>query len=282
MSDLEPFADQFDDFERQLLRSTRKDVPTAGAASKTLVALGLAPTTAVVATAGAGAAAAAGRSLTVWSILKGLGVGALTGGALMVAADLAQRPEKQPLAPLSAPSHSMTAPTPRATRAAQPAPSSAADPQVDSGASASNLSNEVPSQQRRSDSLGVARASEPSRPALAPLSSVAAFAPQPSSEPAAAAPNAISIAEQVEIIDRARRALKDGRAREALADASAYSQRWPSGSLAIEAVIVRVEAELALGDRASAERDAQRVIDARPGSRYAARLRQLFSPPLAE
>jgi len=47
-------------------------------------------------------------------------------------------------------------------------------------------------------------------------------------------------------------------------------------------VVVRVEAELALGNRSAAERDARAAIAAHPGSRYAARLRTLFVPPLAE
>lgn len=92
----------------------------------------------------------------------------------------------------------------------------------------------------------------------------------------------MSIADQVDAIDRARRALKGGRASEALSEASAYVQRWPNGALAIEAQIVRVEAELALGDRASAERDARSVIATLPGTRYAERLRRLFTPPLVE
>jgi len=40
--------------------------------------------------------------------------------------------------------------------------------------------------------------------------------------------------------------------------------------------VLRVEAKLKLGDRASAVRDARALIDARPNSRYAARLRSLI------
>jgi hypothetical protein len=123
----------------------------------------------------------------------------------------------------------------------------------------------------------------PALPTTSPSSTpVAAFALAPSTDPAPDAPSVASIAEEVKTIDRARQALAAGRARDALNQANTYIARWPSGALAIEALILRVEAELAAGDRASAERDARALIAAHPGSRYASRVGALFSPPLSE
>ena len=80
MSEPKRFFDSCDDFERRLLRSVRNDAPAIGAASKTMVALGLNPA-GVAATAAAGVAARAfgARAGSALTVLKGLGVGLLVG-----------------------------------------------------------------------------------------------------------------------------------------------------------------------------------------------------------
>jgi hypothetical protein len=96
--------------------------------------------------------------------------------------------------------------------------------------------------------------------------------------PALAAPNAsASIASEVSTIDRARHALRDGRPSDALHDLDVYRAAWPSGVLATEAAVLRIEAHLALGDRASGIRAARAFLAANPKGRYAARVRELFN-----
>jgi len=277
MSEVEPFSDSCDDFELELLRSCRKDTPSVGAASKTLLALGL--TAPHAAAAGLTGAAVGARSLALWSVVKGVGIGLLVGGAIMT---VAVRPTpshtKAPvfLVPAPASGHVPSLPGHSAARADNSEAPSASPTVRAAGPSAI-----APAPARRADSP-VLDADTSNGSALAALpSGVAAFATEPTSK-ASTGPSEASIADQVETIDRARRALQGGRASEALGLATVYTQRWPNGSLQLEAVIVRVEAELALGERAAAERDARGVIRALPGSRYAARLRQLFSPPLSE
>lgn len=275
MAELEPFSESCDDFERALLRSTRRDAPAAGAATKTLLALGLVPTSAAAAAGGVSSSAAAGHSLAAWSILKGLAVGLLAGGGIVLVSDLAQDSARPPRdrAPMSLSSSAGT----RGVSAVAPPVVHAADQELPSPVVS-------PSAARRFDSKAAASANLPSNPDFAPLPRGEAAFPAPSGlEPTSERrANEDSLGEQVTVIDSARRALKSGRPSDALGYARNYDQRWPSGPLSIEAVIVRVEAELALGDRPSAEREARSVIAQLPGSRYASRVRRLFVPPLSE
>jgi hypothetical protein len=92
------------------------------------------------------------------------------------------------------------------------------------------------------------------------------------------APAPVSIAEEVALVDRARHALRQGRAGEAFDTLSLYQSRWPNGVLATEVLVLRVEAQLRLGQRTSAQRDARAFVAVHPQSRYATRLRELFAP----
>lgn len=86
-----------------------------------------------------------------------------------------------------------------------------------------------------------------------------------------------SLREQIEVIDRARSALRAGAPRAALAHLDTYGFRWPKGELALDAQVLRIEARFAAGDRAAARTEALAFIEARPESRYAARLRVLLA-----
>jgi hypothetical protein len=108
----------------------------------------------------------------------------------------------------------------------------------------------------------------------APLGSTASFdAPSPAStsEPSP------TLSEEVSALDAARRELTSGRARAALAAIDAYRARFPTGSLRTEATVLRVEALLGSGDRAGAEREANAIVRAAPGSRHAARVLDLLA-----
>ena len=93
-------------------------------------------------------------------------------------------------------------------------------------------------------------------------------------EPARAAPpgehanaNASSLREQIASIDGARAAMRAGEARRALATIEAFEHRYGSDApLLPEALLVRVQAHLALGERAHAERAARALIHDHPSS----------------
>ena len=122
------------------------------------------------------------------------------------------------------------------------------------------------------DSLDAARVNETEAPPHAPSAAPTASA----NRTVARMAPPVSIAEEVRTLDRARQALSGGRAREALNELERYQSQWPRGVFASEVLVLRVEAKLKLGDRASAEREARRLIDAQPKSRHAARLRALL------
>jgi hypothetical protein len=226
----------------------------------------------------------------VWSIFKGLGVGMLVGGAMMaVSSGLTQGPNALQPGARSTPVADDARSPPRHL---VPSDTSPAEPSVTIAAPASSTADHVTSAAKASQAVSRSEearvAANPNPAAYLPLpvapqpSAVAAFAAQPSAAPTLPHPSSVSIAEQVDVIERARGALKNGHASDALLLSNNYARRWPNGSLAIEAVVVRIEAELALGQRGAAERDARAVMKELPGSRYAARVSQLFSPPLAE
>ena len=298
MSELEPFLDGCDDFERTLLRSTRRDAPPAGALPKTLAALGLGASAITSATgAGAASAAVSAGSLRIWAVVvKALAVGMLAGTALTAVAvtvsDEPPRARPSVVVPMPRAPAAVVAPAAALVRAAVPMPAASEArgdiailpapaklnlaPNAGDGAHAAGVAREPELVAQALNSVSVSSLTPPAP--TPPATAVAAFAAV--SDPARELPAAASIAEEVKMLDRARRALAAGRASEAMNDANTYLARWPNGSLTIEAVIVRIESELAFGDRASAERDARGVIAAHPGSRYASRVSALFSPPL--
>lgn len=81
---------------------------------------------------------------------------------------------------------------------------------------------------------------------------------------------------EIAAMDRARQYLQRANASAALTELDDYRARWPHGVFALEAVVLRVQALLARGDRAGAERAARPVLTAQPQSRHAARLRALL------
>jgi len=274
-----------DAFERALLRSSQRDRPDAHALARTASALGVsAIALASAANAAAGAQGAASTVTTgiaaatsTITVLKALALGALVGAALSLGASVAfpgtpaaRRSAPAPLQRLAAgapsdfgavslpstePSPVLPEPSPVLPTPTLLGAPSAAVPQRSKPAEV--VAEGVP----RTEPVALSSAA-PSTPA------VARFASPPSS----------SMADEVAAIDRARRALRSGHTSDALRELARYREEFPSGVLTMESIILRVEAELKLGDRAAAERDAAKVIEAQPGSRYASRLRALFAP----
>lgn len=84
---------------------------------------------------------------------------------------------------------------------------------------------------------------------------------------------------EIAALDHARVALRDGDARGALREIAAYDAAFPSGEFAREATIVRVDALLAVGERAAAQRVARVYVERYPSSPAAPRLRRLVEEP---
>jgi hypothetical protein len=137
---------------------------------------------------------------------------------------------------------------------------------------------------------GAAPANAPPKPAPqvatpAPVSGglpeVAPTAPAaPHARPRATAPreHPSALGEQVSALDSARRALASGDAAAAIHQLDDYEARFPEGALFEEAEVLRVEALVAEGDHAAAERAGQRFLAAHPNSPHAARVRALIAP----
>ncbi|AKV03921.1 hypothetical protein AKJ09_10584 [Labilithrix luteola] len=94
-------------------------------------------------------------------------------------------------------------------------------------------------------------------------------------EPASTAPKAPAEELRLEIVqlDDVRRAASANQPREALRLLDVYAQRFPTGKLREEALVLRIEALHASGDQSSAEILAKRLFTNSPDTPYAARVR---------
>jgi hypothetical protein len=91
-------------------------------------------------------------------------------------------------------------------------------------------------------------------------------------EAAALAPGGV-LADQLAVLDAARGALADGSPQRALALLDTYARAYPSGQLALEAEVLRIDALAKSGRTALARSRAQAFLRQHPGSVLSARLR---------
>ena len=97
--------------------------------------------------------------------------------------------------------------------------------------------------------------------------------PQPRSSSSA---GSLGIQEQIVLVDRARAAVAAQQPATALAALDEYQRRFPGGVLAQEATLLRIDALLARGDRASAARLGRQFLERYPRSPMAARVKTLI------
>ncbi len=95
-------------------------------------------------------------------------------------------------------------------------------------------------------------------------------------QPAARTAGEASIQGQIDLIDRARNAVRAHQPAGALQAISEYHQRYPQGVLGQEAQLLRIEATLQQGDRATAERMFDAYEARYPSSALATRVRQML------
>jgi hypothetical protein len=106
--------------------------------------------------------------------------------------------------------------------------------------------------------------------------------PAPSGESAvvppasAVAPAAPKLEPEIVSLDLSRKALAEGDGRRAMSLLHDYYARFPAGALRAEATILRIEAFMAVGQRADAVRLGHSVITSDPDGPYVARIRSLL------
>lgn len=256
-----------DDLTGRILRTALDDQPNEQALHSTAAALGVGG--AVVGAALQGSAAGASTQLAggvkagVVGVLKWLSVGVATGavaagGISAVHHLVARRAAKQSVTRVAAAARA---------RAAAPAHPSLVNlpPQRVGPPPALTAAN-------RSRSLRVHHTAPSTALRAVPT---AAFGSAPSSASKSALPP--SLAADLALLDRARRALAQHDPRGALQALDVYARQRQSGVLDPEAEVLRIHALLALGEHARAEKLARAFVAAHPTSSYAPELRALYT-----
>ncbi len=286
-----------------LLRSLSQDTSPAHAKHKTLLALG---SGAIVASTGAQAAAStapaaaaktaglaggtayAGAGVLKVALVKSVLVGALCGVATVGGArylEVSSKPAAIAQAQHAAPAVAAKTPA-QGDRAAEASevlevPPPPIDPSEPAPNQEARGSISVPgSIDRRDRSKGI------ERPTVAgaqrdekPAERVELSEPAPSSAAVASAPTRelAPLSEEIRLVDGARAALVADDPRRALRELDAYARAFPSGKLAEEASVLRIEVLAKLGDRASAERLAGEFVQAHPTSGHLRKIRSILS-----
>jgi hypothetical protein len=286
-------------------------------AAATAVAGTAAGTTAAAAVPAAGIVTAAGM-LKVMAIV-GLTCGTLSYGSVKLALRLSEKPAVATMAARVPPPAMRQTPATRAAAAIEPVANSPAPPPPpvysDLGTAARGQEPRRPSapeatppREANAPALGRQAINSNMAKLASPASAVspepaaqrtAAVAPPPPIAPAAMPPGqaagpvavnsvagrsnlprpAADLEREVAQLDQARAALAAGQPVQALRELDAYRVQTPRGTLAAESIVLRVQALLALGQRAAAEREASPLLMAAPQSRHAERLRQLLGTP---
>jgi hypothetical protein len=247
--------------EGALLRSARGDVPSARARGRAFVALGVGGALGGIPAATTAASAATAKtavSVGLFAAVKwggiGLAVGALTVGGMQAPKLIASR---------TAP-HAVVASSPKpvapSDRAVVP-PAPLEEPVLDPATPLPAAPEPLPVASR-AVKAPEPRASAPLEPAAAPLDT----RPEP------------RLAEEVAALDRARR-LVANEPTKALRVLDDYEQRFPSGDLAPEALVLRVEAFVRAGERARAESLGLAYLSRHPRSPHAKRIRTILGWP---
>lgn len=282
MSELPRLIEEDDDFERDLIRSAHHDRPSERALERTLLHLGVGlalPSAIASAAPTAAAATQLGVTTLVKSLVTGLALGVVTaGGAHVTGRVLARRapvapmmlgPSASPAAPVS--TGMRPSPLREADRTTPPALETAAVPAA--AAEPVEPAETAPSTRPPGGSFAprvVAPNSSSSVPK--PGSSLGSFALDTRESSASA------LAAETQRLEAARRALADGRARLALTTLTSYERDFPRGVLRPEALVLKVRALVAAGDRQAAEALGRRLIAQAPTSGHADAVRAALGP----
>ena len=268
-----------DSVERLLLRAGRVAAPR-GAKERSLAAVSTALAGAFVTShaaagatiAGAGGAAGAAKagSLTMLHVIAvtGLtGIGAVSGAMIFDRDHHVAPPSPASVAAPSSAAPKSVART-RPTRPAVLPPALQPPPPI--------VVTDDPPAANSEQSAAVARAAVATVETKTPARAAVPLAVEgPPSTVDSPAPVRVEIA----MLDQARRALSLGEPARSLSILDAYVERFPRGTLAPEATLVRIEALIKAGDRPAAERAAEALEASRPDNPYGARVRSLLASP---
>lgn len=238
------------DEARELLHAGMAERPRAAALQKTALALGVGATVAVSSTATASAASLAAAPSALLVAAKWVGVGTLLGVALAGGANA--------LSSLAAPSAKASA-----TAAARVLPAAA-------------VSSTAPAMTRQVEVAVAPSAATEKSPATPPKPPATGGPVQ--SEPRPPTTDA-SLAEEVMRIDAVRRALATGDTTNALRFLDEYAQKPRTGTLDLEAQLLRIDALERRGDHQAARELARQYLARHPADPHSAKLRTLFGEP---
>jgi hypothetical protein len=260
-----------DEFERDLLLSSRGDVGSERAYQRTLTSLGvgvLIPIAAAQVAEGAAASAALGaapaKSLGAAVLLKWLGSGMLLGTVTASGIGLSSHVVQQ------ASRAQVTVPT--AAVPARRAPNVVA--------SSPRLVLETPSipaSDRASNTTGRRGARMPEPPVAPSVPHAPALPASPAQVSDRELTDTNSLEREMRLLDAARRALARNAAAEALTTLRAYASEFEDGSLVPEARVLEVRALLAAGERERASALGRHIIAANPQGRHAEAVRALLA-----
>jgi hypothetical protein len=231
------------DFEVELLRSAIGDGPSRHSRKRTMIALGLG--TGIV---GAGVTAATSTAASTGGILKWIGIGVVSGGLVVGGAQQAVH--------MGAPPHleiAVKGPVAHEAHRVALAPNR---PWM-------KRSVETPIESPPPSEVADA---EPEKPAvLAPIA------------PIASKKNGPSLSDEVKELDRARAALNSGDASRAIEALDQHDKQFGTALLGPEAMVLRIEALSARGDKNGAAALANQFLAVYPHSAYASRVRSLLA-----
>jgi hypothetical protein len=243
MSEPERFSEGRDPIARRLFEAARDERAPHGAQQRALAALG------VAGAATAATSAASGQTALGVALAKWFGGGALVGLAVAGGATVLEPPAPAAVAPPTA-----------ATVA--PAAQVALDPVTLSPAS---------------------DLEPPARPATAPSVRTPRSVPVVSAPAPATArfetPAEDTLAAELALLDRARQALARGEPTTATSLLERHAREFPRGRLAAEAFVMKIDALVRSGRRASARALAQQHLSRHPRSPHAARIKSLVGLP---
>lgn len=282
-----------DDFAARLLREALADAPRAESAAKIAgaLAMGTVAKVSVASTAATGissttvlaaAASAAGTSampVTILSLAKTLGLGALVGtaalGAVSAISELTSRIDRQPVADRVESRSRATPSISRHRERGEPRMTRSAEKSEEMVAAAPAVTQHSISIAGGSNAIGGAHPTsvQPRRDApVTAWSATPADAVKPAAKSYPSSP--LTVADEVTIVDRTRAALSAGRSAEALRLLDEHQSRMTA--LWIEAEVLRIEGLIRAGNRSSALTLGEQFISTYPGTAHAARVRELL------
>jgi hypothetical protein len=257
-----------DEFERDLLQSSRRDVGSERAYQRTLASLGvgvLLPIAAAQAAEGATVAALSvvpAKSLGAAVLLKWLGSGMLLGVVTASGIGLSSRVGQQES---------------RAQAAVAPAAVHVRAPNVMASSPVTVLEvPSVPAPVAMVNTTGRRGVRAPEPLVAPPASYVPALPAAPAQVSGPGPMDANSLEREMRLLDAARRALARNAGAEALTTLRVYANEFERGSLVPEARVLEVRALVAVGERERATALGGRIIAANPQGRHAEAVRALL------